>query len=292
MSETTATAAADANSAEFDAAEDEAPTGELIESDGPNTNARRFIPAVLAAALAMLLLFVAPPLSTSGLWDPYELNVADLARRIALNLLGGSDLALNGADNSLPHLNDLGRPELPFTSIALGFRLFGLHEWAGRLPLAIWGFAGIMATYGFLARLVDRRAGLFAAIALTTMPLYLVQARAMMGDVVAMSAAVMAFGGLSVAVFDRDETGPRITPARIGWLAVAIVGLVSGFHSRGGVLGVGVPAVGVGLAWRATASATSSAARPCVWAFVRWDLASPPLAESARSTSICGSARW
>ena len=56
-----------------------------------------------------LLFFALPPLSRSGLWDPYELNVADLSRRIALHLFQATQLALDNADNSLPHLNDLGR---------------------------------------------------------------------------------------------------------------------------------------------------------------------------------------
>src|SRR5271156_751903 len=121
----------------------------------------------LAAALPVAFFFVFPPLSKSGLWDPYELNVADLARRIALNLFGAGSLLLSGEENSLPHLNDIGRPQLPFTSIALGFKLSGLHEWAGRAPLALWGVLGVLATYAFVARLVDRRAGLYAAVALT-----------------------------------------------------------------------------------------------------------------------------
>src|SRR5688572_6599429 len=53
------------------------------------------------------------------LWDPHEVTVAELARRIALNLLGGGGLALPDADNSVPIRADLGRGELPFTSAAL-----------------------------------------------------------------------------------------------------------------------------------------------------------------------------
>src|SRR6202034_638602 len=143
----------------------------------------RAVPALVAAAVPALLFFVLPPLAKSGLWDPYELNVADLARRIALNLFHAGDLALSGADNSLPHLNDLGRPQLPFSSIALGFKLFGLHEWAGRLPLAAWGFLGVLATYAFVARLFDRRTGAYAAVILATMPVYFVQARSILGDI-------------------------------------------------------------------------------------------------------------
>jgi 4-amino-4-deoxy-L-arabinose transferase-like glycosyltransferase len=208
-----------------------------------------WIPPVLAVLLPVAFFFVLPPLTKSGLWDPYELNVADLARRIALNLFGASSLSLSGADNSLPHLNDLGRPQLPFTSIALGFRLFGLHEWAGRAPLAVWGLAGVMATYAFVTRLVDKRAGLYAAVALTTMPLYFVQARTMLGDIVTMAAVAMAFGGLTVAVFDRNEEGPTPVWERVPWLVLAALGLIAGFESRGGALGLGAPMIAVGLAW-------------------------------------------
>src|SRR3954468_16298339 len=74
---------------------------------------------VLVAALSLFL-----PLSASGIWDPPEREVADLARRIALNLLGGHGLAVAGANNEVPIRSELGRGELPFTSIAAGFRVF------------------------------------------------------------------------------------------------------------------------------------------------------------------------
>ncbi|MEO6573702.1 MAG: glycosyltransferase family 39 protein, partial [Polyangiaceae bacterium] len=179
----------------------------------------------------------------------FELNVADLSRRIALHLFGSGEMALVGADNSMPHLNDLGRPELPFVSIALGFKLFGLHEWAGRAPLALWGLCGVIATFGFVSRLVDKRAGVYAAIILTTMPLYFVQARTMLGDIVTMSAFAMSFGGLLVAIFDRDEDGPTSIAARLPWLILGIGGLVAGFYSRGALIGVGIPLASVGLGW-------------------------------------------
>jgi 4-amino-4-deoxy-L-arabinose transferase-like glycosyltransferase len=211
----------------------------------------RWAPLAVAIATPTLLFLVLPPLSKSGLWDPYELNVADLSRRIALNLYHAGGLALEGADNSLPHLNDLGRPQLPMSSVAVGFKLFGLHEWAGRLPLALWGLLGVLATYAFVARLFDRRAGAYAAVALSTMPLYFVQARSMLGEVCTMAGLAMAFGGLAVATFDRDEAGVTPFGKRIPWLAMALMGLFVGFESRGGLIGLGVPLLGVGLAWAA-----------------------------------------
>jgi hypothetical protein len=206
-----------------------------------------WVPFALAVAFPAVLFFILPPLSKSGLWDPYELNVADLARRLAVNLFHADNAVLQGTDNSLPHLNDLGRPELPFTSMALGFKVFGLHVWAGRFPLAVWGLVGVIAIYGAVARLIDKRAGLYTALALTTMPLYFVQARTMLGDIVTMSAISMTFSGFAVATFDTGR--PKAALTRLAWLAVGLLGVVSGYYSRGALIGVAAPLIGIGLAW-------------------------------------------
>jgi 4-amino-4-deoxy-L-arabinose transferase-like glycosyltransferase len=203
-------------------------------------------------AFAAVVLFY--PLARSGIWDPHELNVADLARRIAINRFGASGLDLVGSENGMPRLGDLGRGELPFTSIALGFRGFGLHEWSGRLPLAIWGLLGVVALYWMLSRLVDKRTGIYGVAILVTMPLYFTQARTMLGDIVTMAASSIAVAGLAVAAFDRSEsTSRRIRAISIG---VGIVGLVAGFMSRGLLIGVGMPASSVGLAWAITLSSS------------------------------------
>ena len=149
--------------------------------------------ALLVAALSLF-----GPISASGIWDPPEREVAEFARRIALNLLGGQGLSLDGADNQVPTRSELGRGELPFTSIAAGFRVFGLHEWAGRLPLAIWGLAGLAAIYLLVRRLADRRSACFSVLVLATMPLYFLHARTMLGDIVTMSALALSMSGLAV----------------------------------------------------------------------------------------------
>ncbi|MFS8071178.1 MAG: hypothetical protein ACMG6S_32825, partial [Byssovorax sp.] len=100
---------------------------------------------VLAYAVAAIVLF--PFLAKSGIWDPYELDAADLGRRIAVRVFHAASLEIPGSVSALPTLTDLRMGELPFTSMALGFRAFGLHDWTGRLPLAIWGFLGVVALY-------------------------------------------------------------------------------------------------------------------------------------------------
>ena len=205
---------------------------------------KRHAPLLVAISTPLVMFFLVPLLSRSGLWDPYELATADTARRIALNLFHGSALSLDAAHDTLPTLIEIGRPQLPATCVALGFRLFGLHDWAGRAPLALFGLLGVLATYATVARLVDRRAGIYAVIALATTPLYFVEARTMLGDIVTMSASAAAFGGLAASIFDRASARSRAP-----FLAMAVAGICVGFGSRGAILGVAVPCVGVSLAW-------------------------------------------
>ncbi|HLM71507.1 MAG TPA: hypothetical protein VK459_02405, partial [Polyangiaceae bacterium] len=84
---------------------------------------------------------------------------------------------------------------------------------------------------------------LYAAVALVTMPLYFIQARTMLGDIVTMAALAMAFAGLLGAMFDRGAG------SRLAWAGIGLVGLVAGFLARGLLLGVAVPALSIGLTW-------------------------------------------
>jgi hypothetical protein len=181
-------------------------------------------------------------LGAGALWDPHEVTVAELSRRIALNLLGGAGLAVPDADNSVPIRADLGRGELPFTSAALGFRLFGLSDWAGRLPLTLWALLGALVLYVGVCRLWDRRAALYALLALVTMPLYFLQARSLLGEAVTLASFAIAWTGLAVAALAREQS----TRARLGFAALGALGLYAGFWCRGPIVSVAVPALAVG----------------------------------------------
>lgn len=196
---------------------------------------------LVSVALLLALLGLVGGVGAGALWDPYEVSVAELGRRIALNLLGGSDLSIPGADNSLPIRADLGRGELPFTSVALGFRVFGLSEWAGRLPLALWAAFGLGALYAALSQLWDRRAGLYAVLVLSTTPLYFLQARLLLGDAATLGSFAIAWSGLTAAVF-----APQLsTRARVAFGVLGSLGLYAGFWCRGPIVSVAVPALAV-----------------------------------------------
>lgn len=220
--------------------------GEAVAARAAGERRSRWLsvgPTSVAALIALLSILL--PVGWSGLWAPHELEVADFSRRIGVALHGADALSVPGGNNSVPTLTELGKGQLPFSSIALGFQLFGLADWAGRLPLALWALAGIAATFALVSRLYDRVAAAYAAAALATVPLYFLHARTMLGDGVTLAAAALATSGLGLSVF-RVES--RIV-ARIGWGLLGLVGLLAGFGARGVLIGVSVPALGVGLAW-------------------------------------------
>ncbi len=216
---------------------------------------------VYAVAAAMFF----GTLAKSGIWDPYELDAAEYSRRIAIHVFHAQNLELPDALNVMPTLSDLRMGELPFTSMALGFKLLGLRDWTGRLPLALWAFLGVVVLYEFLNRLSGRKTALYGAIALTTMPLYFMQARTMLGDIVTMSALTMAFSGLTGLLVDRAQPSSDNAEAPLGqtivvklvWFVVAVLGLVSGYMSRGLLIGVAIPALTAGLTWIAVSQGTS-----------------------------------
>jgi 4-amino-4-deoxy-L-arabinose transferase-like glycosyltransferase len=212
---------------------------------GPWANRR---PLLLLLAGVVALVSLLGPLGAGGIWDPHELAVAELARRIAVSVFGDARLALVDAQNGIPSLAELGRGELPFTSVAVGLRVFGLSAWAGRLPLALWGLVGLFATYAMLARLIDRAAAAFAVLCLSTTPLYFVQARTILGDIVTMASMALGVAGLSIACFDGSAQSPRRV-RRAAWLLAGTGGLVTGVMSRGVLFGAAPPALAVALAW-------------------------------------------
>src|SRR5687767_8473073 len=118
MSETDSTApgAEDGEAASADAPKRPAPRAQSVAASA-TPGGRPWLAALAAVVTVASLL---GPISASGIWDPFELRIADLARRIALNLLGAQDLLIDGATNSVPSLGELARGQLPFTSVAVG----------------------------------------------------------------------------------------------------------------------------------------------------------------------------
>lgn len=182
------------------------------------------ITVVVVATLVLVL----GRLSSFGIWDPWELSAADAARhRLAGDAVG-------------PQTS----PQLTTALVASGFSTFDVHEWSGRLPIALAGLLALLAAFGLVARIVDRRAGLYAVIIAVSSPLFLLNARQMVGSAPGMLASTLVFGGAFLAVF--PPPGPRKERWRaIGLVGSALAGALAVMAS-GALLGLAPPLLGVG----------------------------------------------
>lgn len=206
---------------------------------------------VIAFAVLLAPLSTFGSLGEAGLWDPPELETAELARRIGVNILGADGLVVPERDNSVPIASELGRGQLPLTVLAGAFAGLGLDPWAGRFVFGLWGLLALLATWIVARRLADRTVAALAVLVLATTPLFFVQSRTLLGDVVTMAGSALAVAGLGLATFDsRMRWGGRGLA-----LIVGLLGLAVGFGARGLLVGLAIPASGVGVAWLVATSA-------------------------------------
>jgi 4-amino-4-deoxy-L-arabinose transferase-like glycosyltransferase len=175
-----------------------------------------FVFALVAASAVCALLFLR--LSAYGIWDPWELKIAEAARTFN--------------EQHTFALEPMQRLSTQLT--AKGFALFGTREWAGRIPMALSGAALMVLTGFWVGIMSGARAGFYAAIALGVTPMLLLHGRQMLGaaPMFALSALVMTSAGLAVhgpgGETDRSDALRRYLAMAIAILAAAIATWTSG----------------------------------------------------------------
>jgi 4-amino-4-deoxy-L-arabinose transferase-like glycosyltransferase len=172
-------------------------------------------------------------LGSYGLWDPIEIQHADVAQEVAKS---GSfrDVTVGGRFSP--------RPVLYVWLVALGFRTLGVSELAGRLPLALCSLLALLLAYRVVRKLVGEKAGLIVSFVLATTPAFLFQARQLASEAPTYASLLASLGGLAAFLWPVDGKRCRID------LAVGALGLVAGFLSEGLVLGFVFPIACLGLA--------------------------------------------
>jgi hypothetical protein len=184
---------------------------------------------ILGATLAILSLLVLWGLPRYGIWDPWELAAADDGRRI----MEGEPI-------------DALRPPLGGWLLARSFTVFGVHEWSGRLPIALSAIlllgvaAGLGRLYG------DLRRGTYLSIALATTPLFLLNARHMMGQGPGFLASGLVFACAALLAFP-----PRLATSAAwrGGLAVGLaLSALLATATNGVLIGLAPPLVAVAAA--------------------------------------------
>jgi len=144
-------------------------------------------PVGLGVLAGALLLFV-PLCGAYGLWDPWETHYAEAARQI---LERGDWWTLYWEEDYF-----FSKPILLFWLMAGSFSVFGVNEFAARLPIALCAAAGVIAVYwGMAAASRSKLTGVLAALAVATTPYYAFIARQCITDmpfVASMTIALMA----------------------------------------------------------------------------------------------------
>jgi len=128
------------------------------------------VAAIVALAAAIFFFH----LGSFGLWEPDEARYAEIAREM-----------LNSGNAIVPHLNYVAyveKPPLLIWLMTLSFQVFGISEFAARLPIAMSALAGVVATYIFTLRAFGRRHAFLAGAILATTPLYAVMAQVITTD--------------------------------------------------------------------------------------------------------------
>src|ERR1700732_864151 len=127
-----------------------------VDSTGAGRRSLDELIVVLFATIIFLGCIVSPP----SLMDDVDAVQAQIARTM-----------LQSGDWVTPHLDGIAYLEkspLKYWLMAVSFAIFGVHDWAARIPLALSTIALCWVTMRFGAWAFGRKAGLYAGLTLAT----------------------------------------------------------------------------------------------------------------------------
>ncbi|MBS1785690.1 MAG: glycosyltransferase family 39 protein [Acidobacteria bacterium] len=167
----------------------------------------------LWAALGLLPLFLRP------LWEPDEARYAEIPREM-----------LARHDWLTPHLNGVlyfEKPPLQYWMSAVSLKLFGLHDWAARLPLAVAAAILLWCAWK-LAKRLGARGPIWAAVMASTTLLSFIVGQILTLDALFSAFAVLTFVATVEAVaVDMAGGNPR------KWLLLQFTALSLAFLTKG-----------------------------------------------------------
>ncbi|HMA92912.1 MAG TPA: glycosyltransferase family 39 protein, partial [Polyangiaceae bacterium] len=221
-----------------------------LQPDGQARSLRRQVMRALAripsaAWLLLALTTLASGFNRGGIWDPFELRMAELARRLAPQLFRERVAEWAESATRIVTATEIGQGELTATSTALGFALFGVSDWAGRIASLFWGATALLALWLLLGRLSGRIAQVTSVLILASTPLFAWQSRTMLGDAATIATQTLATVGLLFLC----RTGQEIAWSSRAWAAVLALSAAGlGCLCRGVLTGVSIPTLAVGFA--------------------------------------------
>ena len=206
---------------------DRVTTQAVIPEGRAASRRRRWQPRSLGLIVLVWLILHVGGLFSPGLLDDVDSVYLEIARE----MLARHDFITPYVDG----IRFFDKPPLMYWLAAGSMRLLGVHDWAGRLPLALLTLGLLLVTYALGIRLFARaspahapdRAGLYAAIALGTCIGPYLYTRFFIPDIVLTLWLALGIALFLIAV-DRAETGICSTlPPMLGGAAVLALNVLT-----------------------------------------------------------------
>ena len=188
---------------------------------------RRYELMVLAIASVV---FLACAFSPPSLMDDVDAVQAQIAR----NMLDSGDWVTAHLDG----VRYLEKAPLKYWMIAVSYQVFGVHDWAARLPIALFAVALCWLTARIGSWAFSARAGLYGGVVLATCVGLFLFTRILIPDVILTFAVTLAMWSFLRAL-EEDEAHPRrwaaLLAASIG-AGLLLKGLIAAVFPIGGGL--------------------------------------------------------
>jgi len=186
-----------------------------------------YLAVILIAAAVYLVCIVSPP----SLEDDVDAVQAQIAR----NMLTSGDWVTARLDGVVY----LEKSPLVYWLMAMAYKLFGVHDWAARIPIALSciGLAWLTAAFGMWA--FGKRSGFFAGLCMSTCIGLFLFTRILIPDVMLTFTVALAMWAF-LRCLEEDERHPR------AWAAVFAASLALGFLLKS-MVGVLFPVAASGI---------------------------------------------
>jgi 4-amino-4-deoxy-L-arabinose transferase-like glycosyltransferase len=164
---------------------------------GPGKNWYLYLIVLLFAAAIYVGCIVSPP----SLMD----DVDSVQAQIARNMLVSGDWVTARLDG-VPYLE---KPALIYWAIALSYKIFGVHDWSARIPIALSALALCWVTAAFGVWAFGKRAGFYAGLCISTCVGLFLFTRVLIPDVTLTFTTALAMWSFLRAM-DEEEPHPRL----------------------------------------------------------------------------------
>ena len=130
----------------------------------------------------------------------------------------------------------LEKAPLMYWATAVSFKVFGVHDWSARLPIALGVLALLLVTYRLGRRVYGEEGGFYSALALTTGFGPFIFTRIMIPDMAVALWLALGFD-LFLTTLDRAEAGQKSSP----WLCWGIAATMALDVLTKGLIGLAFP---------------------------------------------------